>query len=464
MSADCSLSLALTEGMLGDLRAVILTADGAENFAVLLCAPATTAEGIRLLTRELVPTPATAYRERLDYHLEIAPAFLNMVVDRALVTGLHPVLVHSHPGSREAQYSTSDDFGERRLVPVMHQLLPGRHVASLLVTPYDIRGRTLHDGRFTPLTSVDVIGGRVEVFEPPPSRERASSEVPTDEAYDRQARAISAAGMRRIHRLRVAVVGAGGTGSAVLEQLARLGVRDITIVDPDVLEVSNLSRIWGSRPDDAKQGRPKVEVLAQHLRAITPGLTVRALRASVVRQSVLAELRDRDLVFGCTDNHWSRAVLNRFAHQYLVPLADMGVRLDARAGMVSAAAGQVTLAGPGLSCLRCSGLIDPERVRVESMPLDQRAALTREGYIAGADDPAPAVISLNTTVASMAVTAALSLFVNLTGGSPPAGMRYDARTGTTFVVAPRRDALCDVCSREAGVIALGDLQPVSAYE
>jgi hypothetical protein len=260
------------------------------------------------------------------------------------------------------------------------------------------------------------------------------------------------------------VVGAGGTGSAVLEQLARLGVRNITIIDPDIVEMSNLSRLWGSRPDDARNKRPKVEVLAQHLRAISPGVEVRAIQASVTRQSVIAELRDRDVVFGCTDNHWSRAVLNRFAHQYLVPLVDMGVRLDARDGVVSAAAGQVTLAGAGLSCLRCSQVIDAERVRVESMPDQERAALMREGYVAGSHDPAPSVISLNTTVAGIAVTSALSLFVNLTGAAPAPGLRYDARTGTTFVVATRHDALCDVCSAEAGVIALGDLQPVTAYE
>lgn len=464
MNGDSTLSLAMAADTLADLYAALLTPDGAENFAVLLCAPAAISNGTRLLVREFLPAPKAAYRERLSYHLEIEPAFFNSIVDRALTSGLHPVLVHSHPGAQEAHYSRSDNFGESRLLPVLAQLLPGRHVASLLVTPHDIQGHILRGDTFVPLSRIEVTGARPEIFAPPSPDGRGANATAAEAVYDRQARAIGRDGMERIHGLRVGVVGAGGTGSAVLEQLARLGIRDITVIDPDVFEESNLSRVWGSLPEDVRTNRPKVDILARHLRAISPSVSVRTIQADITRQSVLGELRDRDLVFGCTDNHWSRAVLNRFAHQYLVPLVDMGVRLDAGEGVVSAAAGQVTLAGPGLSCLRCAQLIDPEQVRMESMPESERAALVREGYVAGSHDPAPAVISLNTTVAGMAVTSALSLFVNLTGAAPAAGLRYDARSGTTFVVAARHDPMCDVCSAEAGVIALGDLQPVSAYD
>jgi molybdopterin-synthase adenylyltransferase len=205
-------------------------------------------------------------------------------------------------------------------------------------------------------------------------------------------------------------------------------------------------------------------VIAEHLQAISPIAVIRKLSESIVRQSVLQQLRTRDLIFACTDNHWSRAVLNRFAHQYLVPTVDMGIRLDARTGEVSAVGGQVTLVGAGLSCLRCSRLIDPERVRVESLPEAERHDLMREGYIQGMDDPEPSIISLNTTVAGMAVTAGVSLFTKLLGGPPPLQLRYDAQRGSVFAVEPRHDPGCDVCSDSDGVKGLGDLQPVTAYE
>jgi hypothetical protein len=458
------IDLVIDETTMLPLRGALFTPDGCENFAVLLCGTAVTKERTRLLAREWIAAPSSAYTERLSYHLEITPGFLNSIVDRAIATGLSPVLVHSHPVAESARYSTSDDYGEGRLLPILEQLLPGRVVASLLLTPDDARGRVVRRGRFVALSGITIIGKRVIAFGSRAERAWSAEGAVISALFDRQTRAIGDIGMSRIRALRVAVVGVGGTGSAVIEQLVRLGVQDVTIVDPDVLEPSNLSRVWGALPADADMQRAKVDIAADHARAIAPGIRVQALQDSIVRQSVLIGLRDRDLLFGCTDNHWSRAVLNRFAHQYLVPLIDMGVRLDARNGAVTAAAGQVTIAGAGRSCLRCSQLIDADRIRFESMPRAERQKLIAEGYVLGSDEPAPSVISLNTTIASMAVTAALSLFVNLTGAAPPSGIRYDATTSTTFVVDERHDSLCDICSKERGIVGLGDIQPVSAYE
>src|SRR6266487_3686257 len=68
---------------------------------------------------------------------------------------------------------------------------------------------------------------------------------------DRQVRAMTALGNRRIRDLHVAVIGAGGTGSPLAEQLTRLGVARLVIVDPDVIDdASNVRRIVGSRSTD----------------------------------------------------------------------------------------------------------------------------------------------------------------------------------------------------------------------
>lgn len=463
MSADNTLELVIPGLTMANLREALFTPDECENFAVLLCSSVAMDTKTRLLVREWIAAPDEAYRERLSYHLEISPAFFNTIVDRANATGLNPVIVHSHPVTGAARYSSSDDYGERRLIPVLEQLLPGRIVASMLVTHSELCGRTLSRGRYSAIDRISVSGSSVVSYQMPDQLRPKDGPRPA-ERHDRQARAIGNVGQERIELLRVGVVGAGGTGSSVLEQLGRVGVNDIIVIDPDVVELSNLSRIYGSLPADAEVRRPKSELAARHLERIAPGITVRSIQGDITRQGVIATLRDRDVVFGCTDNHWSRAVINRFAHQYLVPVVDMGVRIDARHGTVIAAAGQITLVGAGLSCLRCSQVIDPDRVRAESLPARERSALAREGYVIGFDDPTPSVISLNTTVASLAVTAAIALFVNFTGGSPPSGMRYDARTGTMFTTAARHDAGCDICSPENGVVGLGDLQRVSAYD
>ncbi len=174
-------------------------------------------------------------------------------------------------------------------------------------------------------------------------------------------------------------------------------------------------------------------------------------------------LRDRDIVFSCVDNDLARSILNRFAYQYLIPVVDVGIRLDGRKGDVVRAAGRVSVVGSGMICLRCSRNIDSERVRAESLPDEERRNLAREGYVMGIDEPAPSVVSLNTTVAGLAVTAGLNLFLNLTGGPQPLNQLYDATEGIIFVANDRHDEGCDVCDESAGAKALGDKQIVSAY-
>lgn len=462
MLASQDLVLTISEQLARDIREALFTEDGCENFGVLLCGSAIDdASGHRLLAREWLPAPRDAYHKRLPYHLEIAPSFLNRVVDRSLVRGLSPVVVHSHPLALHAEYSLSDDFGEGRLLPVLEQLLPNRTPASLLVTSQEIRGRILVGGTFVPMDSVTVVGQAVRRYSPRDKQPRACSDPDVD-LFDRQVRAIGADGQATLRALRVAIIGLGGTGSAVAEQLVRLGVLNLILVDPDSVDPTNLSRLWGSSPRHV--GQLKVDVVRSHLQDISPAVAIQTISDTVVRQGVLGRLRHRDMVFACTDNHWSRAVLNRFAHQYLIPVVDMGVRLDARSGTVRAVGGQISLVGAGLCCLRCSRLISSEQVRAEAMPAAERNELAREGYVQGLSDPEPAIVSLNSTVAGMAVTSGVSMFTSLLGGHSPRQLRYDAARGMVFPVEVRHDDGCDVCSDSDGVKGLGDLQAVSAYD
>ncbi|MGB2663407.1 MAG: hypothetical protein WAK48_05360 [Candidatus Acidiferrum sp.] len=79
----------------------------------------------------------------------------------------------------------------------------------------------------------------------------------------------------------------------------------------------------------------------------------------------------------------------------------------------------------------------------------------------GTDEPAPAIVSLNTTIAGLAVTAGFNLFVNLTGGLQPLNQLYDATDGIVFSAKQEHDVGCDIRDEAAGVKALGDKQIVS---
>jgi hypothetical protein len=81
--------------------------------------------------------------------------------------------------------------------------------------------------------------------------------------FDRNVRAFGIKGQRRLGDVTAGIVGVGGLGSLVAEQLARLGVTEFVLVDPDIVEESNLSRLVGAY--DHHVGRPKVTAIREHL-------------------------------------------------------------------------------------------------------------------------------------------------------------------------------------------------------
>jgi molybdopterin-synthase adenylyltransferase len=437
------------------VKAFLFTPDGNENAGVLLCGSSETQSGHRLLVRKFVSVPSELYVDRNHYHLEVSPRFYNSIIDRCLQERLTPVVIHSHPHHEDAWYSASDDFGEMNLIPVLQSLIPGSRPASLVVTPQKVTGRRLIDSKFVQLSGLNIFGQNSRII----TFGKSQSSV-INEMFDRQVKAFGTDGQQLLQSLKIGIVGVGGIGSLVLEQLSRIGVSDVALIDDDRIEASNLTRLLGAARDDI--GKSKAEVLGKHARRLGVK-NVAVITESAIRQDVLMALRDRDLILSCVDNDRTRSLLNRFAHQYLIPVVEMGTRLDARDGRMRAAAGRVVLVGSGMTCMRCSHHLDPERIRAESMPKHERAALQKEGYVMGVDEAVPAVISLNAVIAGLGVTAGLNIFLRLTGGTQPIGQIYDAASGSVFTTNDIHEPGCDICDESAGIKALGDSQIVSAY-
>src|SRR4051794_11172748 len=141
---------------------------------------------------------------------------------------------------------------------------------------------------------------------------------------------------------RVLVVGVGGLGAPAARALAAAGVGMLGLVDPDVVEVSNLHR----QPlyDDADVGVPKVDAAAARLRAIAPGIAVDRLRRRC--EAGDAPLFARfDVVVDGTDSIDAKFAVNDAAVGAGVPLVHAGV-LGFRA--------QVMTILPGITaCYRC---------------------------------------------------------------------------------------------------------------
>jgi molybdopterin/thiamine biosynthesis adenylyltransferase len=135
----------------------------------------------------------------------------------------------------------------------------------------------------------------------------------------RHAQLFGSGTTQRLRNLSVAVVGCSGTGSPLIEQLARLGVGRLVLIDPDTVEEKNLNRIINATQDDADHHRPKVEVLARAIAAMGFGTDVLPLRENLVSRRAVEVVAECDVVFGCMDGVEGRHLLNRLAAHYLLP-------------------------------------------------------------------------------------------------------------------------------------------------
>jgi molybdopterin-synthase adenylyltransferase len=435
---------------LAKLRKDLLNHSPNEAAAVLLAGAAVRGSRTRLLIREAFPAPPQSCDEQGPYRVSVSAKFIAPLLKRARNEGWSLIMAHTHPFSDgPVGFSTVDDDGETAVFPTIFGRAADRPHGSVVLGLNQVTAR-LWRSAIEPPEPVDRIvecGRNWRVSLPIPPPQQSSSEE-----YDRSVRAFGAEGQAAIASLRFGIVGLGGTGSIIAQELAHLGATTVKLLDFDRVERSNLNRLIGANRDSV--GKPKAELAAQNVRSISESVTAEPIVGDVLKASDAARLLDCDLIFCCTDSHGSRAVLNQLSYQYMIPVIDMGVRIQVVGGKVTDVAGRVQMLGPGLPCLVCHGFLDPEQVRRDLLTDEARA---RDPYIVGASEPQPAVVSLNGTVASMAVTMMLAVVAGM-----PSSARHQVLIATRGIVRAIDSVAepgCVICSLR-GFLGRGDTRPM----
>jgi hypothetical protein len=232
------------------------------------------------------------------------------------------------------------------------------------------------------------------------------TESPDNEQTKRFDQSFGKKTQRIMSRLKIGVVGVSGTGSPVAEMLYRLGVGELVLVDDDRVEVKNLGRIYNSSMRDAKEGRYKVDVVGDAFVANGLPTRVKKIAAIIFEPGVVRELAQCDVIFGCMDSESGRALLNRLCTFYLVPYFDLGVNLKADGiGSVSVIFGAVHYLKPDGSSLLSRRAISPANIEAEDLKRTNPELYKQqkeEKYIKGVVEERPAVITVNTLIASLA--------------------------------------------------------------
>jgi len=385
--------------------------DGEEHAAFLLAGVARTRFGRRLLIREVEPVPDTDFT-RIGSGYRISSRAAARAARRARSEGFALVWAHSHPGEGDrVKLGRQDSTTIREAHPTLVEIADGP-VAALVFAETAVAGEVWEAGEApAPLQHLRILGQRITDLE---DGQRHPAR-PVDERHARQALLLSRSGQSRLGSLRVAVVGAGGGGSMLVEQLGRLGVGEIWVADFDRITRSNLSRIVGSRPIDALLRRRKVAVARRNVRRFDPKVRVRSMVADAAQSAVARELAAVDAIFVATDTALGRYAANAIAYQYAVPVFQVGAKVESDDdGRIQTIHIAERIAMPGHACLHCQRAIPPDALHREQLG---DVALRAQNYLGGAEDiPDPSVISLNAIPVGLAVTDFMLMFCGLLDG------------------------------------------------
>jgi len=159
--------------------------------------------------------------------------------------------------------------------------------------------------------------------------------------YQYSRNAMSVTDQLSLFRSTVAVIGCGGLGGYIVEELARLGVGRLVVIDPDLFEEQNLNRQLLSSP--AELGCPKVEVAVRRVNAINPAVTIVPHRVAFSSDNGTELLASCHVVVDALDTIAVRRELAETCSELRIPLVH---------GAIAGWYGHVTTMLPGDSALK----------------------------------------------------------------------------------------------------------------
>jgi len=198
---------------------------------------------------------------------------------------------------------------------------------------------------------------------------------------DRQRRTVQSWGDAKqtcIEAIRIGIVGLGSVGSIVAEGLARIGVRDVVLIDHDTVEEHNLDRLINASARDV--GKRKTDIAERAIRLGSSASAVNIVNLPMPLQTLEAyrQAKDCDILVSCVDGPVARDILNRIAYRDGIPVVDGGVeiRTNSTTGNMYAARWKSHVVNPETECLRCKQQYTSSDVMTE---LD--GSWTRPAYI-----------------------------------------------------------------------------------
>ncbi len=437
--------LSLPADVYADIRAHLLPSDPSQESACFVfVTPAPSNDDVQVFEHvEWYPVSTDGFAERTRHGLELTDETRARVIKRAHDLKASIVEFHSHLGPRPADFSNSDQRGFQEFVPHAWWRLRKRPYFAVVVTETDFDGLVwMVDPRESRYLDGIVVGG--ELLRPT----KLSSLATDSERYDRNVRFFGQWGQDRLADASVAVVGIGGLGTHVVQQLALLGVGKLVLIDCEEVDETNRNRYVGLRHDDPVPGMTKVTLGKRLAGETNPRVDVISIPESLRSQTAFDAIISCDYVFGCLDNDGARLILNELCVAYAKPYFDLASDITDEGARYG---GRVCAVLDGKGCLVCYGELDTEQVRIDLMSDKQRKDHEAIYGVPVNDlrEAGPSVVSINGLIASLGVTEFMLLAAGMER-QPKKLLKYHGERGivTVYTGAPAPD--CYYCSEIRG--------------
>ena len=276
--------------------------------------------------------------------------------------------MHSHPVSGWQGLSYLDELAERTVLAP-----PARATSQPLV------GMTVGSDRYWSARFWENVNGKpqhqwcekVRLVGPKSYELQFNDRIvhprPRREALRRTYDTWGTSAQNDISRMRVGIVGLGSVGCIVAETVARIGIQQITLFDPDHVEEHNLDRLLYGTAKDVGKLKVDLAKMRMELSATAEQAAIKAIPKSIKDRDAFTEMLDCDIILSCVDRPMARDILNYVANAHLIPVIDCGVairkhrRLDALEG----AHWKAHIITPYHQCMRCNSQYNTGMVSAE---------------------------------------------------------------------------------------------------
>jgi len=214
--------------------------------------------------------------------------------------------------------------------------------------------------------------------------------------HDRNIRFFGAEGQRILRASVAAIMGCGGLGQHVIQQLAYLGVKKLIVIDDEELSETNKNRYVLAWEEDPVPGSRKVDLVKRTVALIDSTIEVVVIHASLRSKDAFDAMKAADVIFGCLDDDGPRFILNEYALAYGKPYFDLASDTENQDFLIyGGRVAYVSLDEPG--CLVCMDILDMNAVAKFLSSDDAKRDRQRIYGVdqSDLDEAGPSVVSLN---------------------------------------------------------------------